>query len=154
VAFAPDGRRLVWGVDPPGVEVWDLAGPAGEAPPLALDSDPASLAFSSDGKRLAAGKYGQVFLQDMEPPAGAVLDGHHKDGYDAVALSPNDKFLIAHHGGGTVELWDVPSGRNVHTWHLPGPVRRLAFPDGRHLITGNANGTLYVLRLDPALTRP
>ncbi len=37
---------------------------------------------------------------------------------------------------------------------FPGRVHELAFTDdNRHLITGNANATIYVVRLDPAPTK-
>jgi len=37
---------------------------------------------------------------------------------------------------------------------LPGPIDKVLFsPDGKHLATGNGNGTVYILRLLAELTR-
>jgi WD40 repeat protein/tRNA A-37 threonylcarbamoyl transferase component Bud32 len=152
VAFAPDRRRLAWGLDPPGVQVWDLTAPA-ESPPQDVDSVPWCLAFTTDGRRLAVGGTGKVFLRDPVAAGDEVLDGGSPDGVRTVAFSPDGK-LLASQRAAMVELWEVSSGRKLHAWPLPAPARRLAFADGRHLVTANANGTLYVLRLDPAVTRP
>lgn len=49
---------------------------------------------------------------------------------------------------GRLALWDIPSAKVVWQHDLPGVVYHLAFaPDGRHLLTANSNGTLYVLRM-------
>lgn len=48
-------------------------------------------------------------------------------------------------------LWDAATRRKLHAWTFPGDVRRVEYtPDGRHLITGNGKGTIYVLRLAQA----
>jgi WD40 repeat protein len=47
-----------------------------------------------------------------------------------------------------VRLWGTATGKLVRRLQgHDGPVLSVAFsPDGRHLVTGNANGTLFVLR--------
>ena len=50
-----------------------------------------------------------------------------------------DSFLI---------LWDPATGNRLKEWQLPGPIGKVLFsPDGKHLATGNGNGTIYILRL-------
>jgi len=68
-----------------------------------------------------------------------------------IALSPDGKLLAAAPRAGPISLWDCESGQKCDEWQFSVDVRGLTFaPDGRHLITANNNGTLYVLRLDPA----
>jgi hypothetical protein len=51
---------------------------------------------------------------------------------------------------GEVAVWDA-NGRVLARWRLPGPVNAVAFdPTGEHLATGNASGTVYVLRVGAA----
>ena len=50
--------------------------------------------------------------------------------------------------------WSDLAGKRSAEWRLFGPVYDLAFaPDGRHLGTANANGTVYLFRL-PASRPP
>jgi WD40 repeat protein len=50
---------------------------------------------------------------------------------------------------GVVLLWDVEAGRLRARWEMFGPVQRLVFArDSTHLATANANGTVFIYRLD------
>jgi hypothetical protein len=52
-------------------------------------------------------------------------------------------------------LWDFAVQGPVRKWQLPGLISQVAVArDGRHLITYNGNGTIYVLRLGGAATHP
>lgn len=56
--------------------------------------------------------------------------------------------LAARSIDGSLNLWDAVLGNKISEWPLPGPVHSGAFTvDGRHLVTGNGNGTVYILRL-------
>jgi len=45
-------------------------------------------------------------------------------------------------------VWDAATGKQLHHWQWPGPIEAVAFAhDGQHLAAGNANGTIYILRL-------
>ncbi len=111
--LSPDGRILVAGCDrrdDTAIHRWELeGGKVTELPVITTPTELRSLAYSPDGKTIAAGE-----LQ------------------------------------GGLAIYDVVLGRTLQRWKLPGEVIGLFFaPDGRHLITGNANGTAYVLRLKP-----
>jgi hypothetical protein len=50
--------------------------------------------------------------------------------------------------GRRLVVWDTASGKALHTWDWPLACQAVAFAhDGKHLAVGNANGTVYVLRL-------
>jgi hypothetical protein len=70
-----------------------------------------------------------------------------------VSFSPDGKLILAGLGQGenAVILLEAASGKEVKRWKLHGAFYWAGFaPDGRHVITGNANGTIYILRLaDP-----
>jgi hypothetical protein len=54
---------------------------------------------------------------------------------------------------GRVIVWETGTGKS-RDWKMPGPVGAVAFAlDSRHLATGNANGTVYILRLAEAPRR-
>jgi len=53
-----------------------------------------------------------------------------------------------------ITLWDAVTGRKLREWQFPGQVYASITPDGRHLATANANGTVYILRLPDDLLPP
>ena len=61
--------------------------------------------------------------------------------------------MLAIPNSGTVDLWDVATGKVTESIRV-GPPGGSVIPwfsaDGRHLVTLNGNGTVYVLRLAAA----
>jgi WD40 repeat protein/tRNA A-37 threonylcarbamoyl transferase component Bud32 len=106
-------------------------------------------AFSPDGRLLAVsapGVAGKLVSATTGKEVGALPVG------GPVAFRPDGKVLAIPHAG-TVDLWDVAAGKVTESLRIgpPGGVVVPSFtPDGRHLVTLNGNGTVYVLRLSPA----
>jgi WD40 repeat protein len=108
--------------------------------------------FSPDSKLLVAAQRHTVKvweLRDDGPHAVATFSHPRRIG-DSIAFSPDSRLIASSSWKGDVVAWDVAT-KNVHwTCRLPGMVASLAFaPDGKHLATGNGNGTVYILRLPP-----
>jgi WD40 repeat protein len=112
-------------------------------PIIAVQPQVSSLAFSPDGKSLAAAGYREVRILDpgnLKPRS--TLSGP-TDMVRAVAYSPDGRILAAAGGGaaryGEVVLWDASSGRQLHT--LRGHhdyIYGLAFsPDGKLLASSS-----------------
>jgi WD40 repeat protein len=67
----------------------------------------------------------------------------HTDTVDAVAFSPDGKFVLTGSLDNTAKLWDAATGAEVRTFSgHTGPVESVAFsPDGKYVLTGSRDKT-------------
>jgi glucose/arabinose dehydrogenase len=154
VVFSPDGQLLIYGGTTPEIFVWSLAQKKVVAKLTGAGQAGRSLAFSADGRWLAAGSYdGTVRLWQRASaesvdfaPVASVVEGKAA-GY-AVAFSA-DGLLATAKEDGTISLWQVKPGGAALVAALAGqhkgPVRSLAFsPDGRLLVSGGSDQKVVV----------
>ncbi len=151
VTFHPDGSHLASAGADRKVKVWDLT--TAEA----VFTCPGSgdmlsgrayiVAFSPDGRRLAAGSEGEVNVWDWRNRQLLhTLRGHEKRPI-SVAFSPDGRLLASGSWRGDVMIWDAETGgQPLHT--LAGhrhPICALAFsPNSRRLVSASFDSQLIV----------
>jgi eukaryotic-like serine/threonine-protein kinase len=151
VAFSRDGR-LATGSWRGGVRLWNLAA-SGELQRTFNEHrlGVTTLAFSSDGGRLASGGFdSRVHITD--PTTGTVLHTlRHPAMVNAVAFHPDGRCLASTGEGTTVRLWDAATGREV--LNLRGHVARctgVAFsPDGHRMASASMDKTIRIWDATP-----
>jgi WD40 repeat protein len=152
LAFSPDGRLLVagrttgdcrlrfWRVSETGLQELSVARMPGD-----------HVAFSPDGKNLAYGSEWPRSIRILDLTTPYPSEGEmfrESEQVRCLTFSPDGTYLVTGGWSGEVGVWRVADGEKVHSWKMPGSVEVVAFAeDGRHLAVGNANGTIYILRL-------
>jgi WD40 repeat protein len=153
IALDPAGNLLAVGTDNGGVLLWDLARVQLRGR-LEATAAVRSLAFSSDGRMLAAAEGSRIRVWNVQDPAGmTILKGHEKQVW-SVAFAPGSSAprgaLFSGSQDGTVRVWDVdpPRERSVFSWQL-GAVRAVATaPDGMTAAAGGEDGRIVVWDCD------
>ena len=149
VALSGDGRLVASGHYDGVAHVWDAATGALLHRLKASDSGVRALAFSPDGRRLAASAgeprpaRGEVVVWDLADGRPVATYRAHGEVVDAVAFL-DDRRIASAGGDGKVHVWDsATAGRlMILEGHGEG-VRRLALSgDGRTLASGSDDGTV------------
>jgi WD40 repeat protein/serine/threonine protein kinase len=151
IAFSPDGRRLAAGRQDGMVRIWDVA-TGWELPALKGTGPIEAVAYTSDGRRLAAADCGTARVWDaatghelgahkrpMRPPAWFQLG-------NSVTFSRDGQQVAFAGSDGSVHVWDAASGRErlALRGHASG-VRGVVFsPDARRLATCSDVGTVTI----------
>jgi len=181
VAISPDNRWVVTGSYDKTARLWDLTALAHWAgPPLLSAKDPAAnpiplrghdspvraVAISPDGHWLVtAGIYDHTArlwdLSAKDPAANpVVLRGHegrgvHEGRVDAVAISPDGRWLVTGSEDKTARVWDLrakdPAASAIVLRGHENRVTAVAIsPDNRRLVTGSEDKTarLWLLQLN------
>jgi WD40 repeat protein len=150
VAFHPEGGHLASAGADRKVKVWDLTTGHEVFTRPGYDGihygTAYGVAFSPDGRLLAAGSEGAVNLWDWRDHRHLrSLKGHEKRAI-SVAFSSDGRRLASGSWGGNVMIWDAETGERLHT--LSGhhqPVSALAFsPDGLRLASASFDRRLIV----------
>jgi RNA polymerase sigma factor (sigma-70 family) len=110
-----------------------------------------SLAYSPDGRALAAGAYdGTIRVCDPNAAKETMRFKAHSGAVQALSYAPDGKSLASAGRNGTIVLWDTATGKELRRLAGPGPaVLALSFsPDGKFLASGGLDGRVHVW--DPA----
>ncbi len=165
VAFHPDGKHLASAGQDKQVKVWDWT--TGEKvfdAPCDAGSGfgtAYAVAFSPDGRQLAAGSDGEVTVWDWRNRQVEHTFAGHQKHRITLAFSRDGRRLASGSWAGSVKLWDVAGGEPLCTFpETRYPVTALAFDkDGGRLAAASFNRRVDVWdtttgRLDYPLPHP
>jgi WD40 repeat protein len=157
VAFSRNGKMLATAVSDGTVKVWDI-GMRRELVSL-ITGDPksasSSVAFSPDGKMLAAACDVKVKLWDTSTWKDLTPLKDHINKINSVAFSPDGKMLASASYDYKVKLWDVGTGKVVHTMEHTAGVLSVAFsPDGKMLASSSYDKTVKLWDVGTGLLLP
>ncbi len=157
-AISPDGQTLVVSYNyPKDLVLWDvntgdirrkipLLTQGGTGPQAQIDDSPHSIAFTPDGRTLAAGSAPGIRGWDLStgkelPP----FDGP-PGGVAKCLFSPNGKLVIAGGSDGSVWAWDTATGQLKHksAGHNHAVTSMVLTSDGKTLVTGSADTTILI----------
>lgn len=165
VAFSPDGSRIAAAGAVPLesrefssydiIRIWDFS-TARETLSIAKPIvGITSLAFSPDGRSLAAGSYEGARIWDTITGremrilgTESRLNKNDVNAARAVALSPDGRWLAVGNEDHLVSLWDVKTGERLRDLQAhTQPVRSVAFsPDGHRLASGSDGIQLWKIQ--------
>jgi hypothetical protein len=108
-------------------------------------ADADSIAFTPDGKRIAAGGWDTSIVIWNTTGGAPILTIRNFAGH-AAPFSPDGKWIAGGSGDSDVAIWDPITGRPIHTFsqHTK-KVQSVAFSsDGRRLVSGGEDAMVYV----------
>jgi RNA polymerase sigma factor (sigma-70 family) len=91
-----------------------------------------SVAFSPDGKTLAAGGVDQlIHLRDVATGKSLRTFRGHAEQVSCVRFTQDGKSLVSFGLDAMLRIWDVASGKEVRSWRVPGGWTVALSPDGK-----------------------
>ena len=155
VALSPDGKLVAAAVNDGSVHMWNVASGqevlTHQEPGGALGGAKGysfMLSFAPSGDSLLG--WGAQMFKVWDAATGKERSGFqgHGEGLSAAAFAPHGRSLATVDRSGRLILWDVLAGSERRRVQMPGVVSSMLYAaDGAHIVTGNANGTVYFLRL-------
>jgi RNA polymerase sigma factor (sigma-70 family) len=145
-ALAPGGKAVAAVVNDSNkyfVRVWDVATGA-ERQLLVHGRFLEAIAFSPDGKLLAAGGGMDAVLRVWDVATGTLL--HRLDGRRidyGLTFSPDNKTLAAWCDDGVVRLWDMATGKEQAAWRAPSGCAWPSPPTARYSPEGDRAASSY-----------
>jgi WD40 repeat protein/serine/threonine protein kinase len=154
LAFHPDGRHLAVACQDRTVAVWDVQ-TGSRSTVLSREAGARHLIYSRDGQLLAGSGEHRVIVWRTDRPRNASVLATGDSNPQSLAFDPAGQSLIAAGDDGSLRIWTdlvrsadrAEPDETIKIGPPHGIVRRVIWSiDGRHLVTANGDGTVYVLR--------
>jgi len=154
--FTPDLSWVVAGDEQGAIRIWDLDK---KEPPIKgdwafLENAVGDLGITPDKKTLVAvDDKGTVKIGDVAGRSKLAEFSAHKGGVRALLVSPTGTTFVTIGNEREIKVWSLAAGdlkepKATRTWAVPVGVNGAAYtPDGKFVVTANADGTAYVLEL-------
>jgi len=160
MAFSADGKTAVNGARDGSVRLWDLDKrqqlPGGDLFLFDKGTSVADIAITPDSKTLlVTSDAGDLKILDVAKRSVLHSIKAHHARVAAIMVSADGKRCATLSGDNHIKAWDIAAGKELRAWDFRTPayergsfVQSLNFSaDGKHLVTGNANTTVFVLDL-------
>ncbi len=148
VAFAPDGKRFATGGWGGAVQIWETETGKELAAIKSGGQNVFSLAFSPDGRHVAAGTNDRPnYLKIFDAQSGALAKAlaGHRDAVLSVVYSRGGKSLLTSSYDNSARLWNVASGESQvfegHEWWVWSATFS---PDEKRIVTACQDGSAIV----------
>ena len=173
IVYSPDGRYIASGrieqIDIDGgselvhdVRVWnalngelvrtfEIDGESNATPaaPASRSRSDTSVAYSPNGRHIAAGNGGTVQVWDVESGERMVILESREARIWSLAYSPDGRYIAAGSLDGTVRMWHLATGDEVALESPDSQVGPVTYsPDGRHIAAGGNDGTVIVWEVE------
>jgi WD40 repeat protein len=148
LGFGPDGHALAMGRADGTALVWDRKTQQIQVAKGIRHRRITRLALW--GKRLVTAQdFGHIALWGVAPLAFRKVLERQEGDISVIRFSRDGSLFTAPSMGGNLSVWDAATGTLLRRWSFPGPIHDASFSaDNKRLATANANGTIYMLRLD------
>jgi WD40 repeat protein len=154
IAISPDASKVAWMDDAAKIHLLDGATlvESSTLTPTETTEYGGTLAFSQDGKMLAASNYdtSSIQLWNLETQeAGPLLTGHQKndDGsvtVNSVAFNADGTLLVSASYDNTIRIWDVSTGTELVSLNADQPTVVAFSPDGSVLASAGIDGIVHL----------
>jgi WD40 repeat protein len=154
--FSADLEWAVTGDEAGGVRIWELAKKERVGGDWPMFQRPvADLGITADKKYLVvADDEGTVKVAEVAKREVLVSGKTHKSGVRAILVSPTGTTFVTMSNDREIKAWaltdlkDAKELKELRSWALPVTLNGATYtPDGKSIVTANADGTAYVLEL-------